>query len=46
MWLCTVRGERNKVRRNVASFAAALPSGLRDDLRGAGLLDERAPTRR
>ncbi|MPY57866.1 aldo/keto reductase [Streptomyces spongiae] len=35
-----------EVRRNVASFAAAVPSGLWDDLRGAGLLDERAPTRR
>lgn len=34
----------DEVRRNVASFAAAVPSGLWDDLRAAGLLDERVPT--
>ncbi|MEW2401278.1 aldo/keto reductase [Streptomyces sp. NPDC046862] len=34
----------HEVRRNVASFAAAVPSGLWDDLRTAGLLDDRAPT--
>ncbi|PGH46728.1 aldo/keto reductase [Streptomyces sp. Ru87] len=32
-----------EVRRNVAAFDTALPGGLWDDLRGEGLLDERAP---
>jgi D-threo-aldose 1-dehydrogenase len=32
-----------EVRRNLAAFDAAVPAEVWDDLRGAGLLDERAP---
>ncbi|WP_327358212.1 aldo/keto reductase [Streptomyces sp. NBC_01304] len=33
----------DEVRRNVAAFGAPVPDGVWDDLRGEGLLDERAP---
>ncbi len=35
-----------EVRRDVAAFEADVPAGLWDDLRGEGLLDERAPAPR
>jgi D-threo-aldose 1-dehydrogenase len=34
-----------EVRRNLEAFATDVPEGLWSDLRGAGLLDHRAPTR-
>jgi D-threo-aldose 1-dehydrogenase len=33
----------DEVRRNVAAFGVEIPAALWDDLRGEGLLDERAP---
>ncbi|MDH6220794.1 aldo/keto reductase [Streptomyces pseudovenezuelae] len=35
----------DEVRRNVAAFGAEIPGQVWDDLRGEGLLDERAPVR-
>jgi D-threo-aldose 1-dehydrogenase len=32
-----------EVRRNLAAYAVPIPAGVWDDLRGEGLLDERAP---
>lgn len=33
----------DEVRRNTAAFTSEIPNGVWDDLRGEGLLDERAP---